>query len=262
MKEDIKRQLIEWADRYEQPEFVAADPVKFPRRILNSIGREPLCLTDEEQCLVETVAVITGWLSYGNRTQILRAAGFLTGLVTQNRFFFDKRWREFMAVNTSLYRFYKWSDFAELCERLSLIFTKHGTLENCVLAYIKPGMTHVQALIQAFKGIRGFPKDDTSACKRLCMTLRWLVRQDSPVDLGIWHLGVQEEDLIIPLDTHVHRTALKLGLTDRKQADFRTAIEITQALKEVFPKDPLKGDFALFGYGIEHPKRKTVSKSE
>lgn len=59
-------------------------------------------------------------------------------------------------------------------------------------------------------------------------------------------------DYIRLVDTHVHRMALELGLTNRKQADMRTALEITKAMKEIFPNDPARGDFALFGYGIEH----------
>lgn len=59
----------------------------------------------------------------------------------------------------------------------------------------------------------------------------------------------------MPLDTHVHRIALELGLTSRKQADMRTAVEITNVMREVFPNDPARGDFALFGYGVEHKNK-------
>lgn len=69
--------------------------------------------------------------------------------------------------------------------------------------------------------------------------------------MGLWH-KLKADDLMIPLDTHVHRMALELDLTSRKRADMQTALEITGAMKEVFPNDPAKGDFALFGYGIEH----------
>ena len=85
------------------------------------------------------------------------------------------------------------------------------------------------------------------------MLTRWLVRQDSPVDLGIW-TSFDTADLIIPLDTHVHRMAQELGLTRFRYADMRASLEITKALREVFPDDPTKGDFALFGYGVEHQR--------
>ena len=89
------------------------------------------------------------------------------------------------------------------------------------------------------------------ACKRMHLMLRWLVRHNSPVDIGIWSF-LDQSRLLIPLDTHVHRIALELGLTSRKSADMKTAVEITETMKEIFPYDPSRGDFALFGYGVEH----------
>lgn len=76
-----------------------------------------------------------------------------------------------------------------------------------------------------------------------------MIRNDGIVDLGLWKF-MDPKDLIIPLDTHVHRKAIELGLTKRKTADMKTAIEITNRLKKVFPDDPILGDFALFGMGV------------
>lgn len=126
-------------------------------------------------------------------------------------------------------------------------------MEDMVVAW--SDKTPVQALSAYFNGINGIPDHDKgSACKRLCMFLRWMVRTGSPVDMGIWR-KVSPDSLIMPLDTHVHRMALELGLTSRKQADMRTAVEITNAMREVFPNDPARGDFALFGYGVEHKNK-------
>ena len=80
------------------------------------------------------------------------------------------------------------------------------------------------------------------------MFLRWMIRRDSPVDLGIWR-SFDPSDLIIPLDTHVHRISVDLGLTDARKC-LNTARCITDALREIWPDDPVKGDFALFGFGI------------
>lgn len=77
--------------------------------------------------------------------------------------------------------------------------------------------------------------------------------KDSPVDLGIWQ-RVDPKDLIIPLDVHVHNVALELGLISRKRADMKAAMEVTEAMRQIFPDDPARGDFALFGYGIERIK--------
>lgn len=106
-------------------------------------------------------------------------------------------------------------------------------------------------LQQLFVDLNGIPVlHGTSACKRLAMFLRWMVRTDGIVDLGIWKTAVHPRQLIIPLDTHVHQISLRLGLTAQKTATLRTAREITDALAKVFPDDPCLGDFALFGYDI------------
>jgi uncharacterized protein (TIGR02757 family) len=85
------------------------------------------------------------------------------------------------------------------------------------------------------------------------MLRRWLVRNDNKVDLGIWK-NISASGLIIPLDVHVHRSALELEITKRKSADIRTAVEITDFLIKVFPDDPCLGDFALFAYAASQKK--------
>lgn len=90
-----------------------------------------------------------------------------------------------------------------------------------------------------------------STCKRLNMFLRWMVRKDDKgVDFGIWK-AIKPADLICPCDVHVDRVARRLGLIERKQTDWRTAVELTGKLLELDPLDPVKYDFALFGLGVE-----------
>ena len=90
-----------------------------------------------------------------------------------------------------------------------------------------------------------------STCKRLNMFLRWMVRKDNcGVDFGIWNT-IPASELVCPCDVHVDRVARKLGLIERKQTDWQTAVELTSKLKELDPQDPVKYDFALFGLGIE-----------
>ena len=88
------------------------------------------------------------------------------------------------------------------------------------------------------------------------MFLRWMVRDNSPVDLGIWKGIIDKRTLIIPLDTHVVQEAIKMGLLNTKSTSMSTAVRLTEKMKEIFPDDPLKGDFALFGLGVDTiPKR-------
>ena len=90
-----------------------------------------------------------------------------------------------------------------------------------------------------------------SACKRINMFLRWMVRNDNKgVDFGLWN-KIKPSQLICPCDLHVDRVARVLGFIKRKQTDWKTALELTENLRAMDPLDPVKYDFALFGLGIE-----------
>jgi len=90
-----------------------------------------------------------------------------------------------------------------------------------------------------------------SACKRLTMYLRWMVRTDTKgVDFGIWK-NIKPAQLVCPCDVHVERVARKLKLITRKQMDWQTALELTANLRKLDPDDPVRYDFALFGLGLE-----------
>jgi uncharacterized protein (TIGR02757 family) len=97
------------------------------------------------------------------------------------------------------------------------------------------------------------PLSHRSACKRLCMFLRWMVRDNSPVDIGLWSRFIDKRTLVIPLDTHVLRQAGKLGLMKSSASSMAAAKLLTAKLSEVFPDDPVRGDFALFGLGVNSP---------
>ena len=94
------------------------------------------------------------------------------------------------------------------------------------------------------------PKDTKSSCKRICMFLRWMVRDNSPVDLGLWTF-IEKRTLIMPMDTHVLQEACSMGFLNSKSASMAAARKLTAKMAEIFPDDPLKGDFALFGYGVD-----------
>lgn len=130
---------------------------------------------------------------------------------------------------------------------------------------ITPSLTEFSTAILAMDytpvfGRQGIPADSYfpfffpspasgSACKRLCMYLRWMVRPADGIDLGLWR-EVSAAKLVIPVDAHIQRISRYLGLTNRKQADWRMAREITQALRRLDPADPVKYDFSLCHLGI------------
>ena len=146
----------------------------------------------------------------------------------------------------SLHRTVRWSEFAMICANLKEFYTHNDSLE-C----LSPQQMRVQIFSQK--------EDKNCANKKIHMLRRWMVRNDGIVDLGLWKT-ISPKDLIIPLDVHVHQTALALGITERNGTDIKTALEITEFLKECFPDDPCLGDFALFAYPVAEQMRNKKSK--
>lgn len=254
MDEQIKEKLRHWAKEYNVDTFIPDDPVQFPHRY-----------TEKKD--IEVSAFLTSWISYGRRELILRKANELHAAmgVSPYRWIMEEGYK-YLPGNAvepgkrdTFYRFYTYSHLRQLCERLKSIYEEHESLEDALAASPYPNpITKIQ---DVFSGIEGIPVlTGTSACKRLAMFLRWMVRKDGIVDFGIWGTSIRPHELIIPLDTHVHQISLELGLTAQKNATLKTAIEITEALKEVFPDDPCLGDFALFGYDIKRLKGKNTGK--
>lgn len=254
----LKEQLRYLADKYETKDFIEADPIQFPRKYCIDTDYAGRIMDDKRN--VEISGFITAWLSYGNREQIIKTVNNLHILMDWKPYDYlmSQEWREFKGSEARLYRFYTYGDFANLLERLYLIYNQQEDLEEAVLndKYQVDGYyletKYISKLQLLFAGINGIPDyEGHSACKWLAMFLRWMIRQNSPVDMGIWK-RCQPKDLIIPLDTHVHKQALEMGITKRKSADMRTAKEITDYFNDIFPGDPAKGDFALFGYGVNN----------
>jgi uncharacterized protein (TIGR02757 family) len=162
------------------------------------------------------------------------------------------------------YRFSSEDDIIAFLYVLSEILKRYKTLERAFThAFVRP---HISTAITGFvelatsikippslKISRGFyhffpSPEKGSACKRFALYLRWMVR-NRDIDFGIWKEIVPSE-LVIPLDTHIARISRCLGLTTRKSADWKMAVEITENLKRLDPADPLKYDFALCHQGI------------
>lgn len=239
LSQETKDLLIKLADQYETKEFIKDDPIRFPHEVANrGGGRQD----------IEISAIISSWLAYGSREQFCLCLYVLHKIMGYNPFDYLKSqiWRIFKDRNETMYGFFTYHDFYALMDRLETLYSKDAFSFTDKLSKRHP----LDYLIGCFHDIKGFPIDEKSACKCLNMLLRWMVRKESPVDLGLW--DIDPAKLIIPVDTHVHRMALELGLTQRKQADMKTALEITDALREIWQNDPAKGEFALFGYGVKN----------
>ena len=226
----LKDTLIGWAEEYNNPKYFQEDPITFPTGFARKYEAGEASLAD-----VEIAALLSAHLAWGRRAMIVRDCG---------RMFDEMCWKPYDYVmsgdyrneNASLHRTIKWSEFAAICSRLKGIYEKTGSIE---------GLGDAQIRTEIF----GQKEDRKAPNKKISMMRRWLVRDDGKVDLGVWK-NSEKSDLILPLDVHVYGQATALGLTCRRQKDLATAVEITEAFKEIWPEDPCKGDFALFGYGV------------
>ncbi|MBR1769997.1 MAG: TIGR02757 family protein [Bacteroidales bacterium] len=243
--------LKELAARYNNKSFIEKDPVSFPHKYT-------------EKRDIETAAFVAQWFAYGKREAFLKILNdFALEISSPYLYIKNQGYRTFKDDNSCLYRFYKKNDFFHLCNALHHLYFIEGKgemdFEQVVLQRLKQNFNEesfscekvLSEIISLFANVKGIPQNLSSACKRLCMFLRWMVRQDNIVDFGLWTL-IAPTDLIIPVDTDVYHQARALGLTSRKSADFKTAKEITENLKNIFPDDPLLGDFALFGFGVNN----------
>ena len=158
-----------------------------------------------------------------------------------------------------VYRFFKCREISSFFYAIGEALRQYGSLEMLFMEHYKPGhilpaISHFLAFIQDHSkgncGILITPPEKGSACKRFALYLRWMVRQDS-VDPGGW-TRVSKQDLLVPVDTHMHDIAIRLGFTNRKAGDLRTAQEITAAFAQYDSDDPVRYDFSLTRLGI-HP---------
>ena len=232
MDQSLKETLIGWAEEYNDPKYFQEDPIIFPTRFAQMLGKGKASVAD-----VEIAALLSSHLAWGRRAMIVRDC---------ERMFEEMCWKpydyvmngEYRDENVSLHRTIKWSEFAGICNRLRGLYSEKASLE---------GLTDMDFRCLVY----GQKEDRKAPNKKISMMRRWLVRDDGKVDLGVWRSS-DKKKLILPLDVHVYDQASALGLTFRKQKDIVTAQEITDAFREIWPEDPCKGDFALFGYGVTH----------
>lgn len=241
MDQVIAEKLLAWAERYNNPRYFEEDPVAFPRRFHHMMTTvEPTLGFEGGEWRpslqdVEIAAVFAAHFAWGRRAMIVRDC---------SRLFDEMMWRPYDYVmagdwrsdSSSIHRTVKWSEVARICKRLKDFYSSSNSLES-----LSADEMRVK--------IYGQKADPKAANKKIWMLRRWMIRNDGLVDLGLWK-NSSPADLVIPLDVHVYRQATELGLTKRRSKDITTARDITDSFKELFPGDPAKGDFALFGYGV------------
>lgn len=235
---------------YSDPRWISPDPLE-------------LVLPFRAVADREIAALAASALAYGRVAQILKSLHAVFGVMggapadyirngSEEQFR-----RDFHGFK---HRFHTGEDLALLFAGIRDALERWGSLEACFAAGFDAACHKtVLPAAERFCGVlcHRFPGGEStllpspsrgSVCKRLNLMLRWLVRHDA-VDPGGW-TRIPASHLVIPLDTHMHRIARDLGLTSRKAADLRTALEVTRAFRTMFPEDPVKLDFVLTRFGI------------
>ena len=249
--------LLYLANKYETKEFLVGDPSWFMHQINGETNKELL-------------AFIASALSYGSRKQFLPKIQSILddingyGFVHINSvdtlvhdWLTEGRYNKAIPHTPScFYRLYTYQNFNGFLTALAQMVHEYGSIKGYLIATMQThdALEAIKLITQWFRGhnsIGVIPKDHSSSCKRLCMFLRWMVRTNSPVDLGLWADIIDQKTLIIPMDTHVVQEAMRLGLLTSQSTSMANARRLSHSLSEIFPDDPTRGDFALFGLGVD-----------
>jgi len=235
-------------DRYNRPEFVDPDPLAEIYRYDDIRDRE-------------IAALVASSLAYGKARQIVRSLSTVFEVMPFPVRYLKDATRQTLEDDFSGFR-HRWTsgdEVASLLWGIKVVIEEFGSLEACFTNGCSANDETVTRALSRFSGelhaSSGIKKSSLlpdprrgSACKRLNLFLRWLVRKDS-VDPGGWS-GISPSRLVVPLDTHMHRISRELGFTTRNQADMKTALEITRVFRLINPEDPVRYDFSLTRFGI------------
>lgn len=243
---ELKDLLDSMAERYNVPDFIERDPVQFPREY--TLKQD-----------IEISAFLTAAITWGKRSLILRSASRMHEIMgcSPYDYIMEKGYENLGSAN--IHRTFFEDDLSFLCRGLHAIYQRNEDCESLFVSQLTKGgdiwdALHVfreqirAANDEGHRGLKHISDPQSSACKRLHLALRWLVRNDGIVDIGVWR-NVSPSQLKIPLDTHVIRVARALGLLQRKQNDRKAVEELTANLLRFNPEDPVLYDFALFGLG-------------
>ncbi len=245
-----RERLEELFSLYHRRELVHPDPLEF---LYDYRG-----LRDKE-----VVGLIASSLAYGRVAQILKSVSSVLERMdpSPSAFLLNSSLDSLLYTFANFkHRFTTGQQLAELLWGAKCLIEQYGSLHACFTACFNDNDDTILPALSAFVGefntcsskngkFSLLPSPSKgSACKRLNLFLRWMVRKDE-VDPGGWN-SVPESKLIVPLDTHMHRICLLLNLTKRRQADLRTAVDITHAFRKIAPEDPVRYDFALTRLGI------------
>ncbi len=248
---DIKPKLDEAVQRINRREFIKNDPVQFPHRFSSQADRE-------------IISLLTSHIAWGKRKMICRDCVRLLELLGNDPAAYVRD-GDFGNIDpdANIHRTFFGRDLLYFLRGLHSIYKAYPTLEDYAGAI---GMQHSELpswhLVERmnremadanagyYRSERCLPGNlESTPLKRVNMALRWLVRDDGIVDMGVWKL-IKPSQLFIPLDVHVANTSRSLALLERRSNDRKAVVELTDNLRQMDSNDPIKYDFALFGLGI------------
>lgn len=254
-KNNLKDFLDNLVEEYETSDFIDKDPIRFVHMF-------------EQDNDKEIAGILASCLAYGKREKIIDTVQNILEIIEFKPYEFAVNFnykKDRKLFNNFVYRYNTGEDLALLFHSIGQTLKNHKSLNEMFTIHLCENKNNLKETLKTFvkEIIENLPDEATSnrglnfllpssakgsACKRLNMFLRWMVRK-GPVDLNLW-TEVPSSILLIPLDTHVAKLSRKMGLTERKADDWKTAQEITDKLKEFSPNDPAKYDFAIFGMGV------------
>jgi uncharacterized protein (TIGR02757 family) len=247
---ELRQFLDEKVDHYNRLGFIDNDPISIPHSFIKKQD-------------IEISGFMAAMLAWGQRVTIINKSKELLRMMgnSPHDFLLNHTQQDLKSISKFKHRTFNGTDALYFVEFLSAFYKKHNTLETAFLAKgthqtVEQSLIHFHRL---FFSLADFPErtkkhvatpERKSACKRINMYLRWMVRKDNKgVDFGIWS-KISPSQLVCPCDLHVERVARKLKLIKRKQLDWETALELTANLRKLDPTDPVKYDFALFSLGV------------
>ena len=247
---DLKDFLDELVVKYNQPEFISNDPISIPHQY--HLKQD-----------IEISGFVAAMLAWGQRKTIINKCKEFFERMDHAPFDFIMNHQEedLKAFLDFKHRTFNATDALYFIQFFRHHYLQHDSLEEAFTMAstfdIEKNLSHFAEYFfsipdhptRTYKHIPSPARN--SACKRINMFMRWMVRRDNTgVDFGIWD-SIKPSSLICPCDLHVDRVGRRLGLISRKQTDWKTAVELTENLRKMDPADPVKYDFALFGLGIE-----------
>ncbi len=248
----VKRLLNEKAKQFNNPSFIKNDPISIPHLF-------------EKKQDIEISGLFSAALAWGQRKTIIENNIKLMQLMEMSPYEFITQHEEKDLERFSgfVHRTFNTTDLLYFIYFLKNYYQTHSSLEDAFVPLAQTNEEYGYDALRQFHHIffsldilsqrtrkHIATPERNSACKRLNMYLRWMVRRDDKgVDFGIW-ARILPSQLICPLDVHVQRVARSLQLLTRKQNDWKAAIELTRNLRMFNHDDPVIYDYALFGLGV------------